>query len=108
MNHDSEVIAAASGVPPPWVKGIEGAEAWALHQGVGFTIPVECNYWPDCLPVEIAIGKGPDTATDPKNMLARVHSMLLCAFDDEASRSKVGWMPSHLEETELGMATRSD
>ena len=43
MNDDSEVIAAAYGVPPPWVKGIEGAEAWALHQGVGLTIPAECN-----------------------------------------------------------------
>ena len=80
MNDDSEVLAAAYGVPPPWVKGIEGAEAWALRQGVGFTIPAECEYWPDCLPVKIAMGKGPDTVADPRNMLARVHSMLHCAF----------------------------
>ena len=52
MSDDGEVIAAAYGVPPPWVKGIEGEEAWALHQGSGFTIPDECEYWPDCLPVK--------------------------------------------------------
>ena len=108
MDEDGEVIAAAYGVPPPWCKGIEGAEAWALYQGVGMTSTVESRYWPDCLPVKIAMSKGPEVAKDPKNMLARVHSMLHCALDDDEARKRVGWMPSHLEDTELGLARRSD
>jgi hypothetical protein len=80
MNDEGEVTAAAYGVPPPWVKGIEGAEAWALQQATTFTLPVESTYWPDCLPVKLAVDKGPAVAADPRNKLARVHAQLFNAF----------------------------
>ena len=102
------MIAAAYGVPPPFAQGIEGAEAWALYQGLAFTTHAESSYWPDCLPVKIAVDKGPGIAKDPKNPLARIHSMLHCTLDNDEARSRVGWMPSHLKESELGLARRSD
>ena len=108
MDDNDEVIAAAYGVPPPWCEGIEGAEAWALYQGLGFTTHADSHYWPDCLPVKIAVGKGPEVAKDPRNPLARVHSMIHCALDNADARSRIGWMPSHLKESELGLAKRSD
>ena len=33
LGEDGTVVAAAYGVPPPWIKEIGGAEAWALYQG---------------------------------------------------------------------------
>ena len=66
IDDDDEVIAAAYGVPPPWAKGIEGAEAWALHQSLGFTTHAESSYWPDCLPVKIAVGQGAEHSQRPK------------------------------------------
>ena len=44
IDGDGNVIAAAYGAPPPWVEGIEGAEAWGLLQGLLHTIPDLCRY----------------------------------------------------------------
>ena len=95
--------------PPPWVQGIEGAEAWALFQPLLFTLPSLSKYWPDCLPVYLAVKKGPEVALDPRNVLARVHGMLLTALED-APADVVGWMPSHLtiKDLNLLLATKSD
>ena len=49
MDDNDEVIAAAYGVPPPWCEGIEGAEAWALYQGLGITTHADSHSWPDWL-----------------------------------------------------------
>ena len=53
--------------------------------------------------------KGPSFATDPKNVLARVHGMMMTALED-AVPEVVGWMPSHLTyaDLELRMARKSD
>ena len=109
LNDDGVVIAAAYGVPPPWVQGIEGAEAWALFQSLLITLPSLSKYWPDCLPVYLAVKKGPELALDPRNVLARVHGMLLTALED-APADVVGWMPSHLtiKDLNLQLATKSD
>ena len=109
IDADGGVVAAAYGVPPPWIQGIEGAEAWALFQSLLVTIPPLCRYWPDCLPVHLAIQKGPQVAEDPKNVLARVHGMILTALED-ASLSLIGWMPSHLTlgDLDFQLAVKSD
>ena len=39
VGDDGTVVAAAYGVPPPWIQGIEGAEAWALFQSLLVTLP---------------------------------------------------------------------
>ena len=102
------VIAAAYGVPPPWVTGIEGAEAWALIQATRFTVPARSKYWPDCLPLMSAVAKGREAADDPRNVLARTHTMLATAFEEVEPSNHVGWMPAHLKSWELGTATKSD
>ena len=33
------ILAAAFGVPPPWIVDIGGAEAWALYQSMLYTSP---------------------------------------------------------------------
>jgi hypothetical protein len=55
---DGNIAAAAYGVPPPWIQDIGGAEAWATYQAMLVTIPSQCRYWPDCLPVHLAVQKG--------------------------------------------------
>ena len=104
-----QVVAAAYGVPPPWIQDIGGAEAWALFQSLLVTSPSKCRYWPDCLPVHLAVQKGISIASDPKNVLARVHGMMLTALEDTSPRV-VGWMPSHLtlDDLKLQMAKKSD
>ena len=103
------MTAAAYGVPPPWIQEIGGAEAWATYQAMLVTIPSMCRFWPDCLPVHLAVQKGPEAALDPSNVLARVHGMIMTAMED-SSCEVVGWMPSHLTIDDLGlqMALKSD
>ena len=93
----------------PWIQGIEGAEAWATFQALLITLPSPSRYWPDCLPVHLATQKGPEVALDPKNVLARVHGMIMTALEDTPA-DVVGWMPSHLtiKDLELQMARESD
>ena len=56
----------------------------------------------------MAVDHGPSKAKDPRNMLARVHAMLFSTLEDDDARSRVGWMPSHLLEAELGEVKKSD
>ena len=109
MDEDGMVIVAAHGAPPPWIQGIEGAEAWALFQALLVTLPSLSRYWPDCLPVYLATQKGPEAALDPRTVLARIHGMLLIGLEDAPSDA-VGWMPSHLmiKDLNLQLATKSD
>ena len=100
--HEGKVVAAAYGVPPRWAKGIEGAEAWALLQSTRFTLPAESQYWPDCLPLRTMVARGKAAAVDPKNKLARIHAMILPAFDELDPGQKVGWMPAHLKKIRGG------
>ena len=107
LDKNGGVVAAAYGIPPPWVKGIAGAEAWALYQALLITIPALNEYWHDCLPVTRAMWKGPAVATNPKNVLARVHG-LMHGLLEESDLDRIGWVPSHRIDTELGVARRSD
>ena len=92
---EGKLVAAAYGVPPPWIQGIEGAEAWATYQALLATVPGQSRYWPDCLPVRLAAQKGPAVARDRKNVLARIHWMMLTALEG-VSPEVIGWMPFHL------------
>jgi len=109
VDKHGNIDAAAYGVPPPWVTDIGGAEAWALYQSTLYTLPGSCRYWPDCLPVKLAMSQGPSVARDPRNPLARVHGLLHNAFEG-VDPETVGWMPAHLKEADLalGTATKSD
>ena len=108
LDVNGRVSAAAYGVPPPWATGIEGAEAWALFQATQFTLPARSKYWLDCLPLMTAVAKGREAAIDPRNVLARMHTMLATAFEEVVPSNHVGWMPAHLKSWEVGTATKSD
>ena len=71
------------------------------------SLPAECTYWVDCLPLLTAVGKGPTIALNPKNILARVHGLILANLEDDAA-TQVGWMPAHPTQKEIGIARRSD
>ena len=109
MDSNGEVVAAANGVTPPWIVDIGGAEVWALYQAILVTIPGQCKYWVDCLPVFDAIRKGEAVSRDPRNALARVHGMLFASLE-EGDVEAFGWMPSHCKEGDLQheLAKKSD
>ena len=109
LDDRGHLIAAAYGVPPPWIVDIGGAEAWALYQLLLCTTPQMTKYWPDCYPLKVAISKGQRLANDPRNALARVHGMLFTALEG-IDEDAVGWMPAHLTTADLalGTATKSD
>ena len=109
IDDTGKIIAAAYGVPPPWITDIGGSEAWALYQAMLCTIPGSCRYWTDCYPVMTAVAKGPDAGRDPRNPLARIHGMIHTAMEDTCP-DIVGWMPAHLTSNDVarGTATKSD
>ena len=100
VDSNGEIVGSAYGVPPPWITDIGGAESWALLQALLVSIPALSRYWTDCLPLYEAVGKGPSVANSSKNMLARVHNLILAALDD-CDPKVVGWMPSHLVVADL-------
>jgi hypothetical protein len=100
INDEGEIIGSAYGVPPPWIGDIGGAEAWALLQALLVSLPTESKYWTDCLPLFEAAGKGTSAANDYKNVLARVHNMIMIALED-CGQGTVGWMPAHLAKADL-------
>ena len=76
VDEDGQVIAAAYGLPPPWIDDIGGAEIWGLHQSILVTTP--CSpAWVDCLPVLTALEKGLQVANDPRTPLP-VHMRCCC------------------------------
>ena len=42
VNAEGTIIAAAFGATPPWIRGIGGAECWALLQATGSAFPGSC------------------------------------------------------------------
>ena len=107
IDANGNTVAAAYGVPPPSIEGIEGAEAWGLYQSLLYTIPDTGMYWPDCLPLITMMQKSGEAAKDPKNRLARIHGMFHTALID-APKGAVGWMPAHVSDRELRHAMKSD
>jgi hypothetical protein len=71
-----------------------------LLQALLVSLPTESKYWTDCLPLFEAAGKGKVAANDYKNVLARVHNMVMTALED-CGQGTVGWMPAHLTKADL-------
>ena len=47
VDEQLRVVAAVRGVPPPWLTGIGGVEAWALVLTTRVALPGECMFKPD-------------------------------------------------------------
>ncbi len=94
LSDQGDLIAAASGVAPSWLTGINGAEAWAIlmaarHAGPG------SRYVTDSLNCVRMLRKGKKAATTARSRLARVWTMIFGIFDDDLDHQSLVWMPSH-------------
>ena len=76
-NREGVVLAAAAGVPPPWIRDIGGAEAWAMLQAAIRVIPgVGSRFKGDCKSCIDMVHAGSVVATSAKRALARVYGLL--------------------------------
>ena len=66
LNEQGTIVAAACGVPPPWIKDIGGAEAWAVLQAGLRATPGKLSYMIDCQPCVLMIHGSTADATDAK------------------------------------------
>ena len=107
VDEQGKVIGSAYGTCPDWINDIGGAEAWAMLQAALCAMPGRAKYWTDCQPLLTMISKGQQIAEDPKNIYARVHSLLMPLLDDTPLDS-IGWMPSHTTAKQVGKVRRGD
>lgn len=97
-----ELIASAMGVPPPWITGIGGAEAWAMLQAALRVMPGKrSRFKGDCKACIDMVHSGLEVATSHKRALARVYGLLLPALEDTCL-SCILWMPAHKSAAHVG------
>ena len=87
---DGVIIAAARGLPPPWITDIAGSEAWALLQASLRALPGLCTYKGDCLPCIQMVKAGLASATAASRVLARVYALLIPAWRTQTIRGFCG------------------
>ena len=95
-------LGAASGVPPPWIESITGAEAWALLMAVRSAAP-GASFKTDSLNCADTIRKGKAWALAPTRPLARVWRDLFSTFDDPSDAESVVWMLAHSSSSDVGV-----
>ena len=94
LNDEGRIVASAYGVPPPWIKDIGGAEAWAVFQVGLRATPGKIKFMIDCQPCVSMIHGGRAAATTADRPLARVNAMVWSVLEEVPSE-KVVWMPAH-------------
>ncbi len=107
VDDSGEVIAEASGVPPPWVESIAAAEAWAIHAAASAAAPGSA-FITDCATVANLLRAGRCRATAPTCKLARVMMRLFTIFDSPGDAGSVIWMPAHTTSAHVGRSVKSD
>ncbi len=107
LDSEGRCVAAAHGVPPPWITDNSGAEAWAPLEAVESAHPA-ATFRTDSLVTLDALRKGKTWAIGPKRPLARVWRMLHVAMDSDEAISRVVWLPSHRCSADVGRAVLSD
>jgi len=100
VNAVGTVIAAAHGVPPPWVTTILGAELWALLMAAQ-QLGANMSYRTDCLAVLQAYCNGHKWATASSQLYARIWVAIFQAWDG-AANVDLEWMPSHTSTHDIG------
>ena len=86
LDDDGKITASAYGVPPPWIKDIGGAEAWAVLQVGLRAVPGKVKYMIDCQPCVYMIHGGFAEATSAARPLARVNAMVKSGLEDPPRR----------------------
>ncbi len=107
VDAQGRIVVSASGVPPPWVRGIAGAEAWALLQAVREAAPGSV-FKTDSLSCQQTLVRGRAFATAPSRPLARIWSQVLHVLDSEEAAQSVVWMPAHTAAHDVGCRALSD
>ena len=106
LDDTGAVVAAAFGVPPPWIRCIHGAELWALYAALRCSLP-GVAFRSDRLAVVRTFRRGRAFATRYSEAYARLWRMIFTAFDDFDSPEidiDIEWMPAHTVETDVGTA----
>ena len=104
------VRAAAFGVPPPWVRGIHGAELWAFFAALRCT-EIGAAYRSDRAAVVSTFKAGAASATASSVEHARLWGMVYAACDDwdrPEVQVDLEWLPAHTTEADIGRACLSN
>ncbi len=107
IDPNGQVVAAASGVPPPWIDSVAAAEAWALVQAASTALPGS-TFKTDCQSILKAVRSGRAKATAHDRPLARVMGILLAQFDGPDEVANLVWLPGHSSKADVGRAELSD
>ena len=100
------VLAAACGVPPPWVTTIQGAELWAIQVAVT-SVAFPGTIYTDCQTVQAGFERGPEWMQSARRRYARIWSVIHTGLDQQSQGGAVVWMPAHTKAEMLGTAVCS-
>ncbi len=107
VDDSGRAVAAASGVPPPWVRSIAAAEAWAIHIATTLALPGSV-FKSDCATVVNLLKAGRRKATAPSCVLARVMRVLFSSFDSAEDAAAAVWMLARTTAANVGRSVLSD
>jgi hypothetical protein len=102
-----QLVAAAYGAPPSWVRAIGGAEAWALLMATRYAEPGSA-FITDSLGCKSTARAGVRWATGAARPQARVWRLLFNTFDSVDDAQAIERMPSHKSRAAIGVAERGD
>ena len=106
VDDEGLVVAAAHGVPPPWVTSIHGAELWALQMAVLHAMP-GTSFRTDCLSILQVFERGRQWATAGGRYYARIWNVIFACLDDPGEVDLV-WMPAHTKADDVGVLLLSN
>lgn len=110
LDDTGAVVAAAFGVPPPWIRSIHGAELWALYAALRCSLP-GVAFRSDRLAAVLTFRRGRAFATRFSEAYARLWRMVFTACDDFDSPEvdiDIQWMPAHTVEADVGTVCLSN
>ena len=106
LNDDNQIVAAAYGATPPWIRDIGGAEGWALLQAAYAAFPGS-SFISDCKVIVDTLKLGRHAAVGGGSTHARIYALLFNVFDDTADENMV-WMPAHQGDVEKATRCKGD
>ena len=101
-----ELVGLARGRPPPFVRSIPAAEAWALAMAVEWVDVASSSFLTDCVAVKTLALGGRRRAIVSGQVNARVWGIVFTRTDDR--RPGVEWIPAHQAEQRIGVAITGD
>jgi hypothetical protein len=100
------IVASANGVPPPFVRTVPAAEAWALAEA-SRSFGALPSYRVDCFGLVQAYRGGRKRATSAMRLDADSWSAIYSAWD-ESDAVDLAWMPAHTSEADVGVLALSN